>query len=222
MKYYPVCLDVSGRKCVVIGGGDVAERKVRRLLDCGARVIVVSPALTEGLESLKTRSGIEHINVDYEPRFIEGAFLVVGATDDRDIHKRIFSETRGRGILVNIVDDPALCDFILPSLVSRGDLLISVATGGKSPALAKKLREELEELYGPEYGALLTIMSRVREKVLVQGKAQTNNRDVFESILGSDIIEHIRKGEWEKVRKIIRELADVDVDMDEAEGEGRF
>jgi len=114
------------------------------------------------------------------------------------------------------------CAILSCLLGSRGDLLISIATGGKSPALAKKLREELEELYGPEYGALLTILSRVREKVLVQGKAQTNNRDVFESILRSDIIEHVRKGEWEEVRKIIRELADVDVDMDEAEGEGRF
>lgn len=222
MKYYPVCLDISGRKCVVVGGGDVAERKVRRLLDCGARVVVVSPALAEGLEGLKTCNEIEHIHADYESHFLEGAFLVVGATDDRNIHKRIFSETRGKGILVNIVDDPSLCDFILPSLMSRGDLLISVATGGKSPALSKKLREELEDLYGPEYGVLLMIMGKVREKILAQGKARTKSRGVFESILDSDIIEHIRKSEWEKARKIVRELAGVDIDMDEIEGKGHF
>jgi len=164
MKYYPVYIDISKRKCVVAGGGDVAERKVERLLECGARVVVIGNELTPNLEAMKNEEKISHIPDNYKNDYIEGALLVIGATDRDEINERIYRDSKERGILVNIVDDPAKCDFIVPSVFQQGDLSIAISTGGKSPALARNLREELEQRYGHEYRILLNIMGDIREK----------------------------------------------------------
>ena len=140
MKYYPLFLDIIDRRCVVIGGGDVAERKVERLLDFGARVVVVGKTLTPGLETMKKEGRINHIAADYDKALIDDAFLLIGATDRDDVNAKISRDGKEKGILVNIVDDPDKCDFVLPSLLTQGDLLIAISTGGKSPALAKKLK----------------------------------------------------------------------------------
>ena len=107
MKYYPACLDISNKKCVVVGGGDVAERKVVRLLECGARVVLVGKTMTPGLRMMKDGGSIEHVPDDYREEHIEGAFLVIGATDRDDVNAKIFRDSQGRGILVNVVDEPA-------------------------------------------------------------------------------------------------------------------
>ena len=117
MRYYPVNLDIRGKRCVVVGGGAVAGRKVERLLECGAKVSVVSEKLSPALEELKETGAIEHVPSDYDERHLRGAFLVVGATDRDEVNGRISADCRRAGILVNIVDEPARCDFILPSLV---------------------------------------------------------------------------------------------------------
>jgi len=215
MKYYPVYIDVSKRKCVVAGGGDVAERKVARLLECGARVVVIGNELTPNLEAMKNEEKISHIPDNYKNDYIEGALLVIGATDRDEINERIYRDSKERGILVNIVDDPAKCDFIVPSVFQQGDLSIAISTGGKSPALARNLREELEQRYGREYRILLNIMGDIREKIISRGEPSDENRKLFESVLNSDILQHIREKNWDKVRKIIHDLVGEDINIDE-------
>jgi len=125
LKYYPVFWDITGKKCVVVGGGEVAARKVVRLLDCGAKVYVVSPQIVPELAAVKKERRIEHINNEYAGEYLCGAFLVIGATDNEQTNAAISQDARAKGIPVNIVDDPQKCDFILPSLVERGDLTIA-------------------------------------------------------------------------------------------------
>ncbi|MEA1970604.1 MAG: bifunctional precorrin-2 dehydrogenase/sirohydrochlorin ferrochelatase, partial [Thermodesulfobacteriota bacterium] len=205
MKFYPISLDISNEKCVVVGGGDVTERKVIRLLECGARVILVGKTITPGLRVMKDEEAIEHVPDDYSEKHIEGAFLVIGATDRDDVNERIYRDSRSRGILVNIVDEPARCNFIVPAIFRRKDLMIAVSTGGKSPALARKLRENMEGKYGPEYGILLDIMGNLRRKIIARGGTSAENKRIFESVLDSDILRHIREEEWDKARKIVRD-----------------
>ena len=213
MRYYPIGLDISGRRCLVIGGGDVGERKVERLLECGARVTVVGRDLTPALAGLRKKGAIDHIPGDYEQKHLKGSFLVIGATDDRVVNERIFRDARKKGVLANIVDDPERCDFILPALCRQGELVITVATEGKSPALAKKLRQDLEERYGHEYEVLLKIMGEIRGKVIDRGEGSDENRKIFEAVVDSDILDYIRKANWGKVEKRIRDLAGVAIDL---------
>lgn len=213
MKYYPIYLDVTDKRCVVIGGGDVAERKVERLLEFGACVVVVGKNLTRTLEGMKQEGRIEHINADYTVNRIDGAFLVIGATDSDDVNSAISRDAKQKGILVNIVDDPDKCDFILPSLFTRGDLLISISTGGKSPALAKKIRQEIEKHYGPEFRLLVSIMGTLREKLLKKGYSSDENKRLFESVVYSDILHHIQKKDWETVKKTVYDITGVEIEV---------
>jgi precorrin-2 dehydrogenase/sirohydrochlorin ferrochelatase len=213
VRYYPIFLDLSRRLCVVIGGGNVSERKVGRLLACGARVEVVGKTLTPALAGLKGEGRIVHREDDYHADQIRGAFLVIGATNSDAVNERIARDARALGIPVNIVDDPARCDFILPSVVERGDLAIAVSTGGRSPALAKKLRAELEGAYGSEYARLLEILGELREKVIAGGRPPAKNRELFEAVVQSEILDHIRTGRWERVGELIRELTGVDMEV---------
>jgi precorrin-2 dehydrogenase/sirohydrochlorin ferrochelatase len=214
VKYYPVYLDITNKRCIVVGGGDVAERKAERLLDFGARVTVVGKTLTPLLETMKKEGRIEHINADYDKAYIGDAFMVIGATDRDDINARISLDGKNKGILVNIVDDPGKCDFILPSIVQQGDLSIAISTGGKSPALAKKLREKLEKLYGPEYQALLNVLGKLREKVVARGHSSNENKHLFDAVIDSDILQHIKDKNWEQVKKIIYEITGVEIEVD--------
>ncbi|MBW2650888.1 MAG: bifunctional precorrin-2 dehydrogenase/sirohydrochlorin ferrochelatase [Deltaproteobacteria bacterium] len=193
MKFYPVCLDISNKRCVVVGGGEVAERKAAKLLECGARVVLVGKTMTPGLRAMKDGGNIDHVPDDYREEHIEGAFLVIGATDRGDVNEKIFRDSRSRGILVNIVDEPARCNFIVPAVFRRKDLLVAISTGGKSPALARRLRESMEEEYGPEYGILLDIMGDLRERIIARGGTPAENKKIFESVLDSDILRHIRE-----------------------------
>jgi len=220
MRYYPIGLDISGRRCLVIGGGEVGERKAERLLECGARVSVVGRDLTPALAGLREEGAIDHIPAGYNPRHLAGAFLVIGATDDRAVNERIFRDARKRGVLANIVDDPDRCDFILPALCRQGELVITVATGGKSPALAKKLRQDLEERYGPEYEVLLKIMGEIRGGIIDRGQGSEENRRIFEAIVDSDILDLIRKADWKKVKAVVKQLAGVTIDLRSIEDSG--
>jgi precorrin-2 dehydrogenase / sirohydrochlorin ferrochelatase len=206
VTYYPVYLDVSNRLCVIIGGGEVAARKAQRLVQCGARVTVVGKRLSPEMMAMKEKHAVSHIDADYGIEHLQGAFMAIGATDRDDINELIAGDARSLGILVNIVDDPGHCDFILPSVMNRGDLSISISTGGKSPALAKKLRLEMEERYGSEYVVLLNILGLLREKIVTDGTSSDENRKLFESVLDSDILEAIRNKDHDRALQIIRDL----------------
>ena len=213
MRYYPIFLDIFRRRCVVVGGGSVAERKIDRLLSCGALVEVVGKDLTPILAALKGEGRISHLDCDYEEAHIRGAFLVIGATDSDAVNERICRDARGLGIPVNIVDDPRRCDFILPSVVERGDLAIAVSTGGRSPALARKLRMEMETVYGPEYATLLEILGTLREKVIAAGRPQKENQQKFEALVSSDILGMIRAERWGDAKALILELTGVEMEV---------
>jgi siroheme synthase, N-terminal domain len=213
MKYYPVNLDMTNKRCVVVGGGDIAERKVERLLECGAQVTVVSKSLTPVLKARKKTGQMDHIDRDYEDQALDGAFMVIGATDRNDVNERISKEAMARGLLVNIVDDPDRCNFILPSLVQQGDLSIAISTGGKSPALAKKLRKELEKQYGPEYQTLLVIMGILRKRILAGDQRAADNKAVFEDLVHSDILQAIREKDRGRVNTIIHDLTGISMDV---------
>jgi precorrin-2 dehydrogenase/sirohydrochlorin ferrochelatase len=212
-KYYPVSLDMTNKRCIIIGGGEVAERKAERLIECGAQVVIVSRSLTPLLEGRKKARKIEHIDTDYEKKTLHGAFMVIGATDRDDVNAQVSQDALSLGILVNIVDDPDRCNFILPSLLQQGDLSIAVSTGGKSPALARKIREELQQQYGPEYESLLTIMGSLRKKVLAQGHTSEANKAVFEALVRSDMLQAIRDGNEKLVKKIILDTSGMDMDV---------
>jgi len=211
LKYYPVFLDIREKKCVVVGGGDVAARKAERLLDCGAKVFVVSPRLAPELAELKEKNIISHIAAQYSGDLIDGAALIIGATDDEKTNARISQDARSKGIPVNIVDDPQKCDFILPALVQRGDLAMAIGTAGKSPALARHLREELEAKYGEEYKILLDILGKLRVKMV---KNEGIGKDWFESLLAEGILDSIKENNKEKVNKTVQKITGEEVEID--------
>ena len=211
MKYYPIFLDIRGKICVIVGGGEVAARKAERLLDCGAKVFVISPKLTPALAALKEKDVISHIAAEYTGDLIHGAALVIGATDDEKTNATISLDARSKDIPVNIVDDPQKCDFILPSLVQRGDLAITIGTGGKSPALARHLREELEAKYGREYEIFLNILGSLRVKML---KNEGIGKDWFESLLAAGILDFIREKDREKVKNTVQKITGEEVEIE--------
>lgn len=211
--YYPVSLDIRDRRCIVVGGGAVAERKAERLIACGARVAVVSRTLTPMLEDKKKEKAIEHIDGDYDKQALSGAFMVIGATDRDEVNAQVSEDALSLGMLVNIVDDPERCNFILPSLLQQGDLSIAVSTGGKSPALARKIREDLQGRYGPEYKTLLAIMGSLRKRILMRGDASGMNKPIFETLVRSDILQAIREGDRNRVQKLIHEISGIEMDV---------
>ncbi len=196
-----------------MGGGEVAFRKVRRLLQCGARVKVISAKLSPEMEALKNRNEIVHINGRYKADHIADAFIVIGATNSRTVNNRIFRDARAGKVLVNIVDEPERCDFILPSVVERGDLAMAISTGGKSPALARHLRQELEEVYGEEYEIYLDILGQTRAIVLARRQPSDENRKIFEALIHSDLLKRIRERDWDAVKELVREIIDEPIEV---------
>jgi precorrin-2 dehydrogenase / sirohydrochlorin ferrochelatase len=163
---FPVALELSGRRCVVVGGGTEAERKARALLEADASVTVVAPEVTPGLSALARRGDLGHIARPYRAGDLDGAFLVFAVTDDRAVVAAVFAEAEDRRVLCNAVDDITYCHFAVPSIVRRGELLLAISTGGRAPALAKRLRKRLTVEFGWEYVALVDLLGEVRAEML--------------------------------------------------------
>jgi len=204
MSFYPICLDLEARTCVVVGGGRVAERKVLGLLSCNAKVSVISPVLTEELQLQHASGNIEWIDREYRQGDLAQAFLVIAATDDEETQKQVYVEADTNNLLLNVADVPQRCNFILPATARQGDLAISVSTAGKSPALARKIRMELEKRYGPEYRVLVDILGAVRPQVLAFGMEQLENEDLFKQLLHDDMEEWIKNKNWDSIEKHLR------------------
>jgi precorrin-2 dehydrogenase / sirohydrochlorin ferrochelatase len=164
-KLFPIFLKLSARPCLVVGAGAIAESKIASLLEAGARVRVVAPEATPQISSWVQSNAIEWHRRPFESADLEGVFLVVAATSSTDLHERIFEEATQRGVLCNIVDVPRLCDFYYPSVVQRGALQIAISTSGQSPALAQRLRKQLEDQFGLEYEEWLAHLGDTREKL---------------------------------------------------------
>ncbi len=200
--YYPVFLDIGGKKCVVVGGGQVALRKVRALLECRADVLVISPDLCAGLGQLEGSGEIHVINREYQEGDLEGAFVAIAATGDGEANLRVAEEARRKAALVNVVDNPENCDFIAPSYIRRGDVTIAISTAGRSPALARKIRNRLERDFGNEYASLALLINEVRAEVKEQGIKVDS--DVWQEALDLDaLLELVRRGDREKARAML-------------------
>jgi precorrin-2 dehydrogenase/sirohydrochlorin ferrochelatase len=175
-NYYMACLDLEGRRCVVVGGGAVGVEKAQGLLACGARVTVVSPDLDEPLD-------VEWRRRKYRSRDLRGAFLVIAATSDRKANERVHRDAERRGMLVNVADVPELCNFILPAVHREGPIAIAVSTGGASPALAKRLRSQIGALVRPEHAELAEELRALRPEVKERFETYEERRDYFEELV---------------------------------------
>jgi siroheme synthase-like protein len=185
MGYYPVLLDLAGRRCVMVGGGIIAGRRVDGLLTAGASVTVISPRLTRTLAALAAEGRIDHEAREYRDGDLDGADLAFVATDAGEVNAAVAREARARGVWINAADDPARCTFILPALVRRGDLTVAVATGGSSPALARAIREELETYLTDDYATLAAIAAEARREVRAAGRPVT--ADAWRRALGPEV-----------------------------------
>ncbi len=205
-KFYPIHLDIKGKKCVIIGGGKVAYRKACRLKESGADVVVVSP---EVCSEMVNEEGFVLIKKEYEECFLDGALLVIAATDNEVINKKVTLDAEKRNIMVNVVDYPERCSFIVPSTINRGDLCISISTGGASPAVAKRIREELEATFGKEYEEYLDLLTKMRSLAMSTVEDSVKRRKILQRLAEKDIFDTVKdegiKGAETKMREIIFE-----------------
>lgn len=198
MSLYPVNLQISNQLCMVVGGGSVAERKVMGLLAAGACVTVISPEVTPHLAELVGQKKLNHINRAYGEGDVAGFFIVICATDNRAINQLVATEASKLGILVNVADAPDLGNFTVPSKIAHGDLLITVSTGGKSPALAKMLGKELAQQYGPEYGTYLDLLAVAREKMKKNMQLSKEREAFWRKTIDQEVINLLKEGKIEE------------------------
>jgi len=209
--YFPVFLKLKGRSCIVIGGGKVAERKVRSLLKAGANIKVISPEFTGGLiklsKSISTKSNscrrLQLIKRPFRMEDLKDAFLVIAATSSRELHKKIATSYE-KGLL-NVVDEPELCTFIVPSVVKRGPLIIAISTSGASPAMAKAIRKEIERLYGKTFGDYLKILEGLRKKIITLPSKK--KKKIFSILTSKSVFKKLRSLKTKKeVKGLLDEL----------------
>ena len=205
-NYYPMMVDLTGRRCLVVGGGRVAERKVALLLDCGAVVEVVSPVTTLKLTALASAGTIRLAWRAVRPDDLTGAFLIFVATDDPVVNHTVAVQAREAGGLVNVADAPEACSFLVPSAVRRGDLTIAISTGGGSPALAKRLRQRIEATIGPEYEAFLAALRELRALAREAVLDPVERRAIYRRALDSNLFDHAARGDRAAVKACIADL----------------
>jgi precorrin-2 dehydrogenase/sirohydrochlorin ferrochelatase len=204
--FYPVYLNLKGKRVVVIGGGEVAERKVASLLDTGASILVISPEITPRLASLANAKLIDLHKRPYSEGDCRGATLVLSATDDPEVSRAVFEEATAAGIIVNTADQPALCDFIMPAVVRRGDLTIAISTGGHSPALAARLRGKLSRMVGPEYARLVDMLADARPEIRRRVREERDRKALHYRILDSDIISCLKDNDTDAAQRRLRQI----------------
>jgi len=214
VAYYPLFLDLKGEKVLVVGGGRVAERKIKGLLDAGARVYVVAKELSPSLKKLEALSAIGYLGKDFDPAHLEGIRLLFVATNDRELNQSISSFAKGKGLWVNVVDRPELCNFIVPSSIRRGEVTVAISSGRHSPALSKFLRERLENLLPLGLGDFALFMGLLRKRVLALGLGSEKDKEIFQQIVGSDIMERILEGDFESAKGICKNRLPVELDWD--------
>ncbi|MBF0229976.1 MAG: bifunctional precorrin-2 dehydrogenase/sirohydrochlorin ferrochelatase [Desulfamplus sp.] len=244
LQYYPIALDVKDKNCLVVGGGSVGARKALTLARCGAIVSVVSPTFSDEFKNIidnqnitsskknihssnivnKQHKLIKCIQKPYDSNDLNSIFVVIGATDNMSVNRQIANDARERQILCNIADFPEGSSFVLPSIVNRGDLVITVSTSGNSPAFAKKLRKELELQFGEEYAIFLTLMGKIREWLLSKKNSQKKNlqndlrdkhsqilpisqkmnAEIFRELVNSELLENIASADYSEIDRIIK------------------
>lgn len=202
-KYYPVYIDISGKKCVIIGGGDVAYRKACGLMDADGIVTVISP---EFCQEFMVEKGVTLKEKEYDESDIDGAVIVVASTNNEKVNKKVFEDASKRNILVNVVDQPDLCSFIVPSLIRRGYLCVSISTGGASPALARNIRLSLENRFGSEFADFTELLAKMRQFVLSTISDKKRRSKILKLLAGDQFLEMIKKEGKEKTEEEMRKF----------------
>ncbi len=208
MDFLPVFLNLKQRPCVVIGGGEVASRKISLLLDAGARVTVCSPALCDTIRRWAEQGKVRHLNQEFRPDALADSALVIAATDDAAVNRRVSEAARARGIPVNVVDQPDLCTFIMPSIIDRSPVIIAVSTGGRSPVLARLIRARLESLIPAGYGRLAMLVTAFRDRVKQTFEHPPRRRQFWEEVLQGRIAELVYSGQDKAAEKALQERID--------------
>jgi len=203
MNYYPVNLKIKDRPCLVVGGGKVGTRKVKGLMQCDARVVVVSPVVSLAIERLAGQGKIVWKKKDYDPSDLDGFFLVIGSTSNQDVNWQISRDAEERRMICNIADVPGACNFILPSVIRRGPLTITISTSGQSPAFSKSLRRQMESMFGPEYEMFLSIMGGIRKNLLAEDHDHEAHKPLFEAIIKGGLLELCRAGDIEAIDRLL-------------------
>ncbi len=203
--FYIACLKLSGRRCVVVGGGEIGLEKVEGLLACDGDVTLVAPEAIDELRSLAGEGSIRWERRDYDPADLDRAFMVIASTDDTDVNIGIYRDAEERAMLVNVVDVPPLCNFILPAILRTGPLAIAISTAGASPALAKRMKREIGELFGEEYATLAVLLNESRGWAKGTLPTYQDRKQFFEGIVNGspDPIELLRAGDSAAVRDLI-------------------
>lgn len=208
--FYPMFADIEGRRCLVVGGGPIGTEKVEKLLDHGAVVRLVSPRISEALAGLVGSGAIpEYRARPYRSEDLEDCFLVIAATNLDPINRMIWQDAEARNMLCNVVDVPPLCNFIVPSIVRRGELAFAISTGGASPVVAKHIRQDLEKRYGPEWQRLVDLLREVRDELKERYSTMDTRRDAVENLMATDVVERLRAGDEQGVRRLMAEILDI-------------
>jgi precorrin-2 dehydrogenase/sirohydrochlorin ferrochelatase len=213
--FYIACLRLTGRRCVVVGGGEVGLEKVEGLLACDGRVTLIAPDAVEPLRALAAEGSIAWIRREYESGDLEATFIAIAATDDTDTNIRVYDDAERRAMLVNVVDVPPLCNFILPAIVRTGPLAIAISTAGASPALAKRIKAQIAEAYGEPYARLAVLLNEARGWAKGTLPTYQDRKAFFEGIVNGepDPIELLRNGDEAAVRALIEDAQRLTLDM---------
>lgn len=207
MRYYPIFVNLENKRCLVVGAGEVGKRKIQSLIDSGAgtvSIIDTRPADPE-MAPLLAQDHVSFQCREFRDNDLDGKFLVIACTSSEEVNWRISTLCAERGILCNIVDQPEKCSFIVPATVKRGDLTVAISTAGRSPAMAKRIRKELQESFGDEYAGLLTLMGRIRPLVLGLGMTTAENTVVLRSLVNSDLLARIKARDLDAASEILKE-----------------
>jgi len=206
--YYPIYIDIEDRDVVIIGGGNVCARKAETMLKYGARVTIVAPELTEEIEQWAREGKLAIKRKPYDESDVDGANMVIASTDDQRVNEQIAADCRKRRIPVNVVDVTPLCEFIVPAIVEKGSIQIAISTGGKSPALARTLKEDLIELVGAEYTEVNDLLGTLREAAKAVLPADVDRKRFFDGILARGILQMLREGRRQDAREAILQACD--------------
>ena len=192
--YYPIYLDIEDRDVVIVGGGNVCARKAETMMKYGARVTIISPELTDEIEQWARNGALAIRRKRYEPSDLDGATIVIASTDDQSVNETVAADCRARRIPVNVVDVTPLCEFIVPAIIESGSIQIAVSTGGKSPALARTLKEDLQRLVGPEYAEVNDVLGTLREGAKAVLPTDVDRKRFFDGILAQGVLDMLRDG----------------------------